>query len=123
MNGWVKCACLAGSTLLLSDCNASKNASYDSGNSHQLDSLPPTIIQPDKGEKNAILSTDSTSKVQFDEAAILSQLILKEKSETNMFNPEKVNFIEIVGLPHVEMEDLKIAVDDYGFINYLNPDF
>jgi hypothetical protein len=123
MNGWIKCACLAGTTLLFVDCNAYISTGQNSANFYQIDSMSPTIIRPDQRGEFAILSTDSTSKVLIDESAVLSQLILKEKSETDMFNPENLKFIEIMGLPHVQMKDLKIAVDDYGIINYLNPDF
>ena len=123
MNGWVKCACLAVSTMLFVDCNASKNVRHESSKTHSIDSLPPTIIQPNSEEKNAILSTDSTSKIGFKEATLLTQLILMDKLETEIFDTENAKFFKLQGLPHVEIQDLQIAVDDYGIINYLNPDF
>ena len=123
MNSWVKYASLAVTIILFIDCNASKNTNLNGKKIQQIDSLPATIILPEMTPQNTILSTDTTSKIQLDKFDLLSRSTKNIKSETSNFNSENAYFFKIQGLPHINFKDLKIAVDDYGNINYLNRDF
>jgi len=123
MNSWVKYASLAVTTILFIDCNASKNTHFVSPKIQKIDSLPATIIPSEKEQKNSISSTDTTSKIRLEPIDLLSYLSKNNKSETAQFNSEKGIIFKIQGLPHIKIKDLKNAVDDFGNINYLTPDF
>ena len=48
---------------------------------------------------------------------------IRKKSEMKRINSERAVFFKLQELCHIYFKELKLAVDDYGNINYLNRDF
>lgn len=121
MKRWTKYVWLIISYALIS-CNVS-NPSHVKSSKQALDSLPVTIIEPKITLPDSIVLTDTTSKLGLQNGVMFSSIKKIETSETLQINSENENLFTMKEFNHMDFQEIKFAIDDYGNINYLNQDF
>jgi len=123
MNSWVKHAILAAITIQFIICIIPQCLGIQNQKNDQFYSSPTTNFQPEKVERNSVITTYNAPKIILNNQSQLSMHIKSLKSETVKIDLEPDGLLKIHRLPNVSFWDIKIAVDDYGNINYLNQDF
>jgi len=121
MKSWAKYVLIIISYTLVA-CNVS-NQSRSKSSRHALDSLPVTIIEPVITLPDSIVLTDASSRLPLQNDVLFSSIKKNDMSETLINNSENDNLCTIRKINHIDFQELKFAIDDYGNINYLNQDF
>ena len=123
MNSWVKHAILAAITIQCIPCCITQCSGIQNPNKNLFYSLLITNNQSEKEEQYSVTATYNLPKILLSDQSQLSIPIRSLKSETAEIDLEPDGFLKIHRLPNINFWDIKIAIDDYGNINYLNRDF
>ena len=126
MKSWEKHVCL---TVDLNACiasNAVRKTSFDAKNStsiHLADYASLSMIRLENEHPDFIALTDTTSNPELNDQDFFSKNKKLKTSETLKNNSGSKVFFQFQKFYHINFRELKIAIDDFGNFNYLNPDF
>ncbi|MCK5277859.1 MAG: hypothetical protein KAQ62_21880 [Cyclobacteriaceae bacterium] len=126
MKNWRKHVCLNVDVNACIASNAVRQASFDSKNNtpiHLAEYLLPSIIKTENEHRDSIPLADTRSNPELNDQGFFSKNIKIKTSETLENNSGSEVFFQFKKFYHINFRELKIAIDDFGNFNYLNPDF
>ena len=123
MNSWAKHVLLTVAAIPFLACAVYHQSGNQVQKDHQIDSLPKTIIQPPIKQKDSILSIDTSTWILDKNQVFFSKNFCLKAKENSTFDILSTGLFNIDQLPNMKFRNIKIAVVDFGNINYLKQVF
>lgn len=123
MNSWAKHVFLTVTAIPFFACIVPQQSGYHLRGAQQIDSLPATIIPAPTEQNDSILSHDTSAWILRDNQVIFSKNVDLKVKENSSFDMVTISLLNYDHLPNVDFWDIKLAVVDFGNINYLKQDF
>jgi hypothetical protein len=126
MKSWGKYVCLVLDVNACIACDAVRLTSFDGKNNapiHSADYVSKSIIRSENEHLDSIVLADSTSNSKLNDQDFFSTNKKLKTSETLINNSDTEVLFQFEKFYHINFREIKIAIDDFGNFNYLNPDF